>query len=52
MSFSPDEDAARQLDAEDPLRRFRNRFPIPVDRAGQSLSSYVEASIGLTQAGA
>src|SRR4029077_4649831 len=30
MTFSADEDFARQLDAEDPLRHFRERFHLPL----------------------
>ncbi|HEY2712110.1 MAG TPA: kynureninase [Chthoniobacterales bacterium] len=47
MTFSPDEDFARQLDAEDPLRRFRGRFCIPADARGQELIYFVGNSLGL-----
>lgn len=47
MTFSPEEDFARQLDAEEPLRRFRERFHIPIDGQGQELIYFVGNSLGL-----
>src|SRR3954447_14381921 len=47
MNFSADEDFAKQLDAEDPLRRFRDRFHIPVGHDGQPLIYFVGNSLGL-----
>jgi hypothetical protein len=36
MSFRPDEPYAAQLDAEDPLRSFRERFLLPQRPDGSS----------------
>jgi kynureninase len=47
MDFSPDEDFARQLDAEDSLRGWRDRFCIPTGADGQSLIYFVGNSLGL-----
>lgn len=47
MTFSPEEDFARELDAEEPLRRFRERFHIPIDSQGQELIYFVGNSLGL-----
>jgi kynureninase len=47
MNFSPDEDFARQLDADDPLRRFRERFHIPPTKDGQPYIYLVGNSLGL-----
>lgn len=46
-SFSTDEDFARQLDAADPLARFRDRFYIPMDRDGAPVIYFVGNSLGL-----
>jgi kynureninase len=45
--FLPNEDFARQLDADDPLRRFRDRFCVPTDARGQELIYFVGNSLGL-----
>ncbi len=47
MTFSADEDFARQLDAEDPLRRFREKFHLPLDKDGKSLIYFAGNSLGL-----
>jgi kynureninase len=43
----PDEDQARQLDADDPLRAYRDRFHLPTDRDGQPLIYFAGNSLGL-----
>ena len=35
MQFSTDENFALQLDAEDPLRRFREKFHLPLGKDGK-----------------
>lgn len=47
MNFSPDEDFARQLDADDPLRHFRERFHIPLTKEGKPYIYLVGNSLGL-----
>ena len=47
MNFSADEEFARQLDAEDPLRLFRERFHIPAGADGAPLIYFVGNSLGL-----
>ncbi len=47
MNYSAEEDFARQLDAEDALGGFRQRFHIPLDAAGQPLIYFVGNSLGL-----
>jgi len=47
MTFSADEESSRQLDAEDPLRLFRERFHLPADAAGRPLIYFVGNSLGL-----
>lgn len=47
MHYSADESFALQLDAEDPLRRFRERFHIPGDAQGKPLIYFVGNSLGL-----
>jgi kynureninase len=47
MTFAPDEDFSRQLDAADPLRCFRERFALPLGRDGQPLIYFVGNSLGL-----
>ena len=37
MQFSADEDFARQLDAEDPLHGFREKFHLPLGEDGKPL---------------
>jgi len=46
-SFSPDEDFARQLDAEDSLRDFREKFHLPLGKDGSSLIYFAGNSLGL-----
>ncbi len=45
--FSVDEDFARQLDADDPLSHFRERFCLPVDAQGLPFIYFVGNSLGL-----
>lgn len=47
LSYSAEEDFARQSDASDPLREFRARFSLPTDAAGQPLIYFVGNSLGL-----
>src|SRR5213593_5086388 len=47
MQFSVDEDFAKQLDAEDPLRRFRERFHLPLGKDGKPLIYFAGNSLGL-----
>jgi kynureninase len=47
MDFSPDEDFARQLDADDPLRLFREKFHLPVGQNGEPLIYFAGNSLGL-----
>ena len=47
MSFSTDEDFARQLDAEDPLRQFREKFHLPLGKDGKPLIYFAGNSLGL-----
>jgi len=47
MTFSTDEAFARRLDAEDPLREFRDRFHIPSGRDGKPLIYLAGNSLGL-----
>src|SRR2546423_8023351 len=47
MQFSADEDYARQLDAEDPLRYFREKFHLPLGKQGSSLIYFAGNSLGL-----
>jgi kynureninase len=45
--FSVDEDFAQQLDAEDPLRGFRERFHLPLGKDGKPLMYFAGNSLGL-----
>src|SRR6202795_4060014 len=45
--FSPDEDFARQLDAEDSLRGFREKFHLPLGKDGKPLIYFAGNSLGL-----
>src|SRR5207248_6598169 len=45
--FSADEDFARQLDAEDSLRDFRERFYLPLGGDGKQLIYFAGNSLGL-----
>ncbi|MEP6777234.1 MAG: kynureninase [Chthoniobacterales bacterium] len=46
-SFSADEDFARQLDAGDPLRHFRQKFHLPLGKDGKPLIYLAGNSLGL-----
>src|SRR5437763_6369108 len=47
MQFSADEDFAKQLDAEDPLRGFRDKFYLPLGKDGNPLIYFAGNSLGL-----
>jgi kynureninase len=47
MSFSAAEDFALQLDAEDPLRHFRDEFHLPLGKDGKPLIYFAGNSLGL-----
>jgi kynureninase len=47
LSFSADEDFARQLDAEDLLRHFREKFHLPLGKDGKPLIYFAGNSLGL-----
>ncbi|MBV9007562.1 MAG: kynureninase [Verrucomicrobia bacterium] len=47
MTFSADEDFSHQLDAEDPLRQFREQFHLPLTTNGQPLIYFAGNSLGL-----
>jgi kynureninase len=47
MTFSADENFARQLDAEDRLRGFRDTFHLPLGRNGRPLIYFAGNSLGL-----
>src|SRR5438128_5551840 len=47
MHFSGDEDVARQLDAEDPLRGFRENFSLPLGNNGKPVIYFAGNSLGL-----
>ncbi|MBA2586202.1 MAG: kynureninase, partial [Chthoniobacterales bacterium] len=47
MTFSAAEDFARQLDAEDSLRSFRDRFHLPLGSDGEPFIYFVGNSLGL-----
>ena len=47
MTFSAEEEFAVQLDHEDPLREFRERFHVPVDSTGRPVIYFVGNSLGL-----
>jgi len=47
MTFSADEDFARQLDAEDSLRYFREKFHLPLGKDGSPLIYFAGNSLGL-----
>ncbi|HEX8680255.1 MAG TPA: kynureninase [Chthoniobacterales bacterium] len=47
MTFSAEEEFAVQLDREDPLRDFRERFHVPVDSTGRRVIYFVGNSLGL-----
>jgi kynureninase len=47
MTFSADEDFALQLDAEDPLRQFREKFHLPLGKDGKPVIYFAGNSLGL-----
>ncbi|HST31087.1 MAG TPA: kynureninase [Chthoniobacterales bacterium] len=47
MQFAADENFARQLDAEDPLRQFRDKFHLPLGKSGKPLIYFAGNSLGL-----
>ncbi len=47
MTFSANEEFALQLDAEDPLRRFRDKFHLPLGEDGKALIYFAGNSLGL-----
>ena len=47
MQFSANEAFALQLDAEDPLRSFRDKFHLPLGKNGSSLIYFAGNSLGL-----
>jgi kynureninase len=47
MTFSADEDFALQLDAEDTLRNFREKFHLPLGKNGKPLIYFAGNSLGL-----
>ena len=47
MTFSAGEEFAHQLDTEDPLRSFRDRFHLPVGNNGKPLIYFAGNSLGL-----
>src|SRR3954454_23686403 len=47
MNFSADEADALQLDAEDPLRQFREKFHLPVGKDAKPLIYFAGNSLGL-----
>src|SRR5260370_40607709 len=52
MTFSADEDFALQLDAEDPLRSFRQKFHLPLGKNGRPVIYFAGNSLGLMPKGA
>src|ERR1043166_3281641 len=47
MTFSSDEDFARRLDREDPLRNFREKFSLPLGKNGEPVIYFAGNSLGL-----
>jgi kynureninase len=47
MTFSVDEEFAQKLDAEDPLRHFREEFHLPLGKDGKPLIYFAGNSLGL-----
>src|SRR5581483_11508620 len=47
MQFSADEDFAKQLDAQDPLSSFRDKFHLPLGKDGKPLIYFAGNSLGL-----
>src|SRR3989475_10997257 len=52
MTFSADEDFALRLDAEDPLRQFREKFHLPLGKNGRPVIYFAGNSLGLMPKGA
>src|SRR5437016_9190208 len=50
-TFSADEDFALQLDAEDPLQQFREKFHLPLGKNGRPVIYFADNSIGLMPKG-
>src|SRR5437870_10599539 len=46
-TFSADEEFAKQLDSEDPLRAFRDKFHLPLGKDGKPLIYFAGNSLGL-----
>ena len=51
MTFSANEDFALQMDREDPLRRFREKFHLPAGKDGKPLIYFAGNSLGLMPKG-
>ena len=47
MTFSSDENFARQLDREDPLRDFREKFSLPLNKDDKPVIYFAGNSLGL-----
>ena len=47
MEFSAEENFARQTDAEDPLRSFREKFHLPLGKNGEPVIYFAGNSLGL-----
>src|SRR5438105_12759783 len=47
ITFSADEDFAKQLDTEDPVRGFREKFHLPLGKDGKPLIYFAGNSLGL-----
>src|SRR5947209_739363 len=47
MTYSTDEDFASQMDRDDPLGRFRDKFHLPVGADGKPLIYFAGNSLGL-----
>src|SRR2546425_1058009 len=52
MTFSADENFALRLDAEDPLRQFREKFHLPLGKNGRPVIYFAGNSLGLMPKGA
>src|SRR5213082_3635018 len=47
ITFSADEDFAKQLDTEDPVRGFREKFHLPLGKDGKTVIYFAGNSLGL-----
>src|SRR5207248_9727323 len=47
MQVSADQDFAREMDAQDPLRQFREKFHLPLSKDGKPLIYFAGNSLGL-----